>query len=134
MARTQEQNGTDRIIGELEATTKFMKESLVENKQELRQVRNAIESINSTLLQLSNLENKLQSYETQTTKIQIKIEGQQEDILFLKDAIQDIQERMETQKKLKQLMVGAMFTIAANVVVLLINIFYKTLIARYLGL
>lgn len=132
--KTKSQTDFDRIIGALEATNDYIKTSLKENKEEIKQLRTAIESIHQNLNQLSNLDIRFQNYENSTIKMQQKLDTQQEDIVTLKDAVQDIQERMETQKHLRRLMIGAMFTIAANIIVLLINIFYKTLIARFLGL
>jgi methyl-accepting chemotaxis protein len=127
-------NRLDRVIGALEATNDYIKASLKENKEEIKQVRNAIESIHQNLNQLSNLDSKFQNYENLTIKIQAKIEEQQDNINTLTDNVQDISERLESQKKLRWLMVGAFFTIAANVIVLIINIFYKVLIARFFGI
>jgi predicted transcriptional regulator len=127
-------NRLDRVIGALEATNDYIKASLQENKEEIKQVRNAIESIHQNLNQLSNLDSKFQNYENLTIKIQSKIEDQQGYINDLTDKVQDISERLESQKKLRWLMVGAFFTIAANVIVLIINIFYKAIIAKFLGL
>ncbi|MGL4759002.1 MAG: hypothetical protein ACRCXZ_06700 [Patescibacteria group bacterium] len=124
----------DRIIGALEATNDYIKASLKENKEEIKQVRAAIESIHQNLNQLSNLDIRFQNYENLTIKIQGRLEVQQDDINTLKDNVQDISERIESQKKLRWLMIGAFFTIAANIVVLIINIFYKVLIAKFLGI
>jgi chromosome segregation ATPase len=123
----------DRLLGALEATNKFIEASLEENKEEIRHIRDVIDSINKTLNELSNLNTRFQVYETGQANFQLKLDKQQGDITSLTDSIQDISERMESRKRLNWLIVGAFFTIGANIVVLIINIFFKSIL-KFFGL
>jgi predicted nucleic acid-binding Zn-ribbon protein len=133
----KEMNDNEKILYTLNTAFGFMQKSMDENKQEIKNLSNAITGIKENLTKLSNIQENLMVHEKKVDQLQQKFSDFEEktncDILNVQVTVSDISERIESRKKLNWLIVGAFFTIAANIVVLLINIFFKIWLVRILG-